>query len=140
MNSRLDTLQAAILLEKLAVFEDEIAARQVVAARYAERLARACLRTPSVIEGGVSTWAQYVIEHPNRDGLAAPPEDPGRPHGGLLPCSDAPPDALRRLSHRARAACRSPRPRPGRAGPADAPLPEPEVQDRIIEGVLGYNG
>jgi dTDP-4-amino-4,6-dideoxygalactose transaminase len=71
MNSRLDTLQAAILLEKLAIFEDEIALRQVVARRYADGLAGCCRSVPAVIEGGVSTWAQYVIEHDDRDGLAA---------------------------------------------------------------------
>ena len=71
MNSRLDTLQAAILLEKLTIFEDEIARRQIVAARYAEGLAAHCRSVPRVIDGGVSTWAQYVIEHDDRDGLAA---------------------------------------------------------------------
>ena len=71
MNSRLDTLQAAILLEKLRIFEDEIAQRQLVAARYAEGLSSCCRSVPRVIDGGVSTWAQYVIEHDDRDGLAA---------------------------------------------------------------------
>jgi dTDP-4-amino-4,6-dideoxygalactose transaminase len=71
MNSRLDTLQAAILLEKLAIFPEEIVLRQAVADRYASGLAEVCLSVPTVIEGGVSTWAQYVIEHRDRDGLAA---------------------------------------------------------------------
>ncbi|WP_233243153.1 DegT/DnrJ/EryC1/StrS family aminotransferase, partial [Caulobacter sp. HMWF025] len=71
MNSRLDTIQAAILIEKLAIFAEEIALRQVVADRYAEGLKGAVLATPGVIAGGVSVWAQYVIEHANRDGLAA---------------------------------------------------------------------
>lgn len=71
MNSRLDTIQAAILIEKLAIFEEEIALRQAVAGRYAEGLNGAVLQVPTVIEGGVSVWAQYVIEHENRDGLAA---------------------------------------------------------------------
>ncbi|HWT50995.1 MAG TPA: DegT/DnrJ/EryC1/StrS aminotransferase family protein [Caulobacter sp.] len=71
MNSRLDTIQAAILLEKLAIFAEEIQLRQVVADRYAEGLKGAVLSTPGVIDGGVSVWAQYVIEHQNRDGLAA---------------------------------------------------------------------
>ncbi len=71
MNSRLDALQAAILMEKLAIFEDEIEVRQAVARRYAEGLSRHCLAVPTVIEGGRSTWAQFVIEHANRDGLAA---------------------------------------------------------------------
>jgi dTDP-4-amino-4,6-dideoxygalactose transaminase len=69
MNSRLDTIQAAILLEKLSVFRDEIAARNRVADRYAQRLGNT-VRTPTVIKGGVSTWAQYTIESRNRDALA----------------------------------------------------------------------
>ncbi len=71
MNSRLDTLQAAILIEKLAIFAEEITLRQAVADRYAQGLKGAVLATPGVIDGGVSVWAQYVIEHENRDGLAA---------------------------------------------------------------------
>jgi dTDP-4-amino-4,6-dideoxygalactose transaminase len=70
MNSRLDAIQAAILMEKLAIFAEEIEMRNVVAARYAEGLAGA-VQTPVVIEGGVSTWAQYTIEHEDRDALAA---------------------------------------------------------------------
>jgi dTDP-4-amino-4,6-dideoxygalactose transaminase len=70
MNSRLDTIQAAILLEKLAIFADEIVLRNKVADRYAESL-RGLVATPVVIEGGVSTWAQYTIEHEDRDGLGA---------------------------------------------------------------------
>ncbi len=69
MNSRLDTIQAAILLEKLKIFEDEIDARQSVAARYAEGLSGHVMKVPNVIEGGKSVWAQYVIEHENRDAL-----------------------------------------------------------------------
>ena len=61
MNSRLDTMQAAILLEKLDAFPAEIEARNAAADRYAELLA-GVVRTPSVIDGGVSTWAQYTVE------------------------------------------------------------------------------
>jgi dTDP-4-amino-4,6-dideoxygalactose transaminase len=71
MNSRLDTIQAAILIEKLAIFQEEIDLRQAVADRYAEGLAGSVMATPKVIDGGVSVWAQYVIEHEARDGLAA---------------------------------------------------------------------
>jgi len=70
MNSRLDTLQAAVLLEKLSVFPEEIEQRNRIADRYAEGLAGVA-RTPGVIAGGISTWAQYTIEIDNRDGLAA---------------------------------------------------------------------
>ena len=71
MNSRLDTIQAAILLEKLKIFADEIEKRQIVADRYAAGLTGHVKRVPSVIAGGKSVWAQYVIEHENRDGLQA---------------------------------------------------------------------
>jgi dTDP-4-amino-4,6-dideoxygalactose transaminase len=71
MNSRLDTIQAAILLEKLSLFAEEIELRDAVARRYAEGLAGSRALAPRVIAGGRSVWAQYVIEHPDRDGLAA---------------------------------------------------------------------
>jgi dTDP-4-amino-4,6-dideoxygalactose transaminase len=70
MNSRMDTIQAAVLLQKLTIFEDEIEARNKVAARYAEGLGDV-VTVPKVIEGGVSVWAQYTIETADRDGLAA---------------------------------------------------------------------
>ena len=140
MNSRLDTLQAAILIEKLAIFAGEIAARQAVADRYAEGLRDSCLCVPTVIEGGVSTWAQYVIEHDNRDGLAAhlkAHEIPtavyypvpmhcqapyaGFPQGpGGLPVSDA----------KARTVIALPM----------HPYLASDVQDRIIDAVRGFNG
>jgi UDP-2-acetamido-2-deoxy-ribo-hexuluronate aminotransferase len=78
MNSRLDTIQAAILLEKLAAFPAEITARNRIADRYAEGL-KGAVRTPTVIEGGVSTWAQYTVEADDRDGLAAALKDQGIP-------------------------------------------------------------
>ena len=85
MNSRLDTLQAAILIEKLAVFADEIALRNVVADRYAQKLAGSVLSVPAVIGGGVSTWAQYTIEHADRDGLAAHLRSAGIPSAVYYP-------------------------------------------------------
>lgn len=85
MNSRLDTIQAAILIEKLAIFAEEIELRQVVADRYAEGLKGAVIATPGVIAGGVSVWAQYVIEHENRDGLAAHLKTQGIPTAVYYP-------------------------------------------------------
>jgi len=70
MNSRMDTIQAAVLLQKLTIFDDEIRARNLVADRYAQGLADV-VTVPKVIDGGVSVWAQYTIETPDRDGLAA---------------------------------------------------------------------
>ena len=64
-NSRLDTLQAAILLPKLGVFADEIARRGRIAERYSKGLRDHALRVPAVMEGVVSTWAQYTVEVPD---------------------------------------------------------------------------
>lgn len=69
MNSRLDTIQAAVLIEKLAIFAEEIDLRQTVAKRYNEALDGYVTSVPYVKDGYVSTWAQYTIEHENRDGL-----------------------------------------------------------------------
>lgn len=70
LNSRLDTIQAAILLEKLKIFEDEIAMRNRIAARYTEKLAVSNkIRVPHVMAGATSIWAQYTIRVPDRDRL-----------------------------------------------------------------------
>ena len=70
--SRLDTIQAAILIEKLKIFPDEIKARDRVARRYAEGLAGVAI-TPTVPAGSTSVWAQYTLRIPGgrRDALAA---------------------------------------------------------------------
>ena len=139
MNSRLDTLQAAILLEKLTVFEEEIARRQVIAEGYAAGLAQACLSVPEVIEGGRSTWAQYVIEHVDRDGLAAHLKTLGVPTAAYYPVP----------LHRQAPYAAYPQ-GPGGLPVSDAkagrvlalpmhPYLTPEVQNRIIEGVRGFN-
>jgi dTDP-4-amino-4,6-dideoxygalactose transaminase len=139
MNARMDTLQAAILLQKLTIFADEIAARNRIAARYAEGLAGA-VTTPTVIDGGVSVWAQYTIEHADRDGLAAAlraegvptavyypvplhlqPPYAGYPRGpGGLPVTEA---------------------RAGRVLSLPMhPYLEEEVQDRIVKAVRAFAG
>lgn len=67
LNSRLDTLQAAILIEKLAIYADEIAARQIVARRYADGIGD-LLITPTVPEDCQSVWAQYTVRtRPGQD-------------------------------------------------------------------------
>ena len=70
--SRLDTIQAAVLSEKLKIFPDEIEARNVVARRYAEGLGDV-VTVPSVPAGNVSVWAQYTLRLPagKRDAFAA---------------------------------------------------------------------
>ncbi|MDF3812783.1 MULTISPECIES: DegT/DnrJ/EryC1/StrS family aminotransferase [Rhodopseudomonas] len=70
---RLDTIQAAVLLEKLKIFDDEIAARNKVAERYAQSLGNV-VTVPRVAEGNRSIWACYTIRLPagtDRDAFAA---------------------------------------------------------------------
>lgn len=67
INGRLDTLQAAILLEKLAIFPDELERRQEVAQRYREMLRAGGVRVavPEVPPGYTSAWAQYSVLAPD---------------------------------------------------------------------------
>jgi dTDP-4-amino-4,6-dideoxygalactose transaminase len=60
INGRLDTMQAAVLLEKLKIFPDEIAARDRIAKRYNELL-RPMAIVPEVPPGLTSVWAQYTL-------------------------------------------------------------------------------
>lgn len=71
INGRLDTLQAAILIEKLAIFPDEIERRDRVAARYSAGLAGS-VATPSLRNSCSSVWAQYTLRIPGgrRDAVA----------------------------------------------------------------------
>ncbi len=72
LTGRLDTIQAAILIEKLTIFDDEIAARNAVATRYARELGNV-VTVPGLAAGNTSVWAQYTIRLPqgcDRDGFA----------------------------------------------------------------------
>jgi UDP-2-acetamido-2-deoxy-ribo-hexuluronate aminotransferase len=72
LNGRLDTLQAAILIEKMHIFRDEIERRDKIAARYSAALADVA-QVSRVINGATSVWAQYTIRVPaaRREALAA---------------------------------------------------------------------
>jgi len=65
INGRLDTLQAAILLPKLEIFESELKARQEVAARYSNAF-KGSMKIPSIPEGSLSAWAQYALVVPGK--------------------------------------------------------------------------
>ena len=138
MNSRMDTLQAAILLQKLTIFADEIEARNRVADRYAEGL-KGLVETPAVISGGRSVWAQYTVKCADRDGLAAhlkAAEVPtavyypipihqqavysGYPAPGGLPVTDALASQVLSLPMH--------------------PYLEPDVQDQVIAAVRSFAG
>ncbi len=71
VNSRLDTLQAAILLPKLGILDDEIAARQRVADTYDAALAPVISTTPLIAEERTSAWAQYTIRVQSRAAMQA---------------------------------------------------------------------
>jgi dTDP-4-amino-4,6-dideoxygalactose transaminase len=72
INGRLDTIQAAILIEKLKILGDEVVKRNAIAQRYNAALANVA-QVPRVIEGATSVWAQYTIKVPDnrRNDLAA---------------------------------------------------------------------
>jgi dTDP-4-amino-4,6-dideoxygalactose transaminase len=84
--SRLDTVQAAILIEKLKIFPDEIEARDRVAGRYSEGLSGVAI-TPAVPAGSTSVWAQYTlrVSGGRRDALAAALKAEGVPTGIYYP-------------------------------------------------------
>jgi dTDP-4-amino-4,6-dideoxygalactose transaminase len=138
MNSRMDTLQAAILLQKLTIFADEIEARNRVADRYAEGL-KGLVETPAVISGGRSVWAQYTVKCADRDGLAAHLKAAGVPTAVYYPIP----------IHQQ--AVYSGYPAPGGLPVTDAlasqvlslpmhPYLEPDVQDQVIAAVRSFAG
>ena len=80
LNSRLDTIQAAILIEKLKIFPDEIEARNVVARRYNDAFAGSNrIVTPKVMAGATSTWAQYTLQVEDRAKFQADLKEAGVP-------------------------------------------------------------
>ncbi|MFL6810609.1 MAG: DegT/DnrJ/EryC1/StrS family aminotransferase [Bradyrhizobium canariense] len=90
LTGRLDTIQAAILIEKLKIFEDEISARNEVAARYAQGLGNV-VSVPRVAAGCTSVWAQYTVRLPqgcDRDSFATSLKDQGIPTAIYYPKSN----------------------------------------------------
>jgi dTDP-4-amino-4,6-dideoxygalactose transaminase len=136
MNSRLDTIQAAVLLEKLKIFGDEIAMREAVAQRYSSALGRSNkIRVPRVIEGAQSTWAQYTIQVPDRDRLAADLKASGVPTAIYYP---TPLSQQKGYAHYPSV----PTPVADRISTRVISLPmhpylAPAVQDRIVTAVIG---
>jgi dTDP-4-amino-4,6-dideoxygalactose transaminase len=139
LTGRLDTIQAAVLIEKLKIFEDEIAARNVVAERYARGLGNV-VTVPRLTPGCGSIWACYTIRLPkgtDRNGFADSLKAQGIPtaiyyaksmhqqiayrdfpvaDGGLQACENLSSDVI--------------------SLPVHAYLDEP-TQDRIIQAVRG---
>lgn len=84
VNSRLDTIQAAVLLGKLAAFPAELERREALARRYDAGLSD-LLHTPHRPAGLTSAWAQYTIQHAARDRLAAALKTAGVPTAVYYP-------------------------------------------------------
>ena len=70
VNGRLDAMQAAVLLVKLDIFDDELERRETVARAYDERLGD-CVEIPWRVPDTKSAWAQYTLKVEGRDELAA---------------------------------------------------------------------
>jgi dTDP-4-amino-4,6-dideoxygalactose transaminase len=139
VNSRLDTLQAAILIEKLSVYPEEIVARQRVAERYSNALGN-YFEVPFIPEGLRSIWAQYTLktkDSTERDALQERAKRAGVPTVVYYPIP----------LHRQNAYMDFPQDPDGLAVSEDLagrvislpmhPYLEADVQDRIIEAVRG---
>lgn len=78
MTGRLDTIQAAILLEKLKIFANEIESRQKIAAQYNAAL-KDVVTTPVITDTSTSVWAQYTIQTDKRDEMQQKLQQSGIP-------------------------------------------------------------
>lgn len=139
VNGRFDTLQAAILLEKLTIFDEELAARQRIAGRYSEGL-RDVAEVPRVMPGARSAWAQYTLRVRDRDRLLEHLRSLGIAAAVYYPAP----------VHRQPAYAGYPR-APGELPVAEAlcaevislpmhPYLEPAAQDRVIAAIRAFYG
>ena len=84
LNARMDTIQAAILIEKLKVYDAEIVRRNQVADHYTSRL-KELVTTPYVPEQQGSVWAQYSVQHDQREAIRAALQAQGIPTAVFYP-------------------------------------------------------
>jgi dTDP-4-amino-4,6-dideoxygalactose transaminase len=84
LTGRMDTIQAAILLEKLSIFDNELSQRNAVASRYNELLSEYC-KVPIINEGNFSAWAQYTVLVDDRESLVAALKEEGIPTAVYYP-------------------------------------------------------
>jgi len=87
INSRLDTIQAAILLEKLAIFDYELELRQEVSNRYTSLLQDSGVDAPTILPENSSAWAQYTIRAKRRGQLQEMLREKGIPSTVYYPVS-----------------------------------------------------
>jgi len=98
MNARMDTLQAAILLEKLRIYSEEIELRQQVAERYQTALSKD-YKLQSVPFGYHSVWAQFCLESDNRERVMVKLKEIGIPSAVYYPKPLHLTDAFKSLSY-----------------------------------------
>ncbi|WP_342360077.1 DegT/DnrJ/EryC1/StrS family aminotransferase [Terrarubrum flagellatum] len=136
LTARIDTMQAAVLLQKLSIFDDEIEARNRIAERYSRALGD-FVQTPKVLSDNLSVWAQYTIRLPagRREAFAAKLREAGVPTAIYYPKSMHQQTAYRDY------------PVAGNGLPVSEklsqevislpmhPYLDPEVQDRVIKAV-----
>jgi UDP-2-acetamido-2-deoxy-ribo-hexuluronate aminotransferase len=79
LNARMDTIQAAILLEKIKIYADEISRRQIVADTYVDHLADTNLQLPIVPEERRSVWAQFTLQSGKRQEIQTALKSEGIP-------------------------------------------------------------
>ena len=108
VNGRIDTLQAAILLAKLELFEAEVVARQRVADRYNEQLKAAGITTtPYLAPGNTSVYAQYTVQVDNRVAIQERLQQAGVPTAVHYPTLLCQQPALVGCGQRCQGSCRS---------------------------------
>jgi dTDP-4-amino-4,6-dideoxygalactose transaminase len=84
LTARFDSIQAAVLIEKLNIFDAEIAERNAIATRYTEAL-KDLVHTPHVPADCTSVWAQYTIRSAKRDHIVTALKDKGVPTNVFYP-------------------------------------------------------
>ncbi len=84
LTARFDSIQAAVLLEKLKIFDDECDRRSAVATRYTQHLSDV-VQTPTLIDGVTSVWAQYTVISEHRDEIARKLGEQGIPTALFYP-------------------------------------------------------
>ncbi len=84
VNSRLDTMQAAVLLAKLDLFSEELVQRNTLAQAYTRELGH-LVDAPQIVPGETSAWAQYTIKVKNRDAFKAALAEQGVPSAVYYP-------------------------------------------------------
>jgi dTDP-4-amino-4,6-dideoxygalactose transaminase len=136
LTGRIDTVQAAVLIEKLKIFPDEIAARDAVARRYNEGLGQVAI-VPRVAPDCTSVWAQYTIRLPNggREALASALKAQGIPTAIYYPRSLHQQTAYRSFPVAARGLAVSERLSTEVISLPMHPYLDESTQDRIIEAV-----